>query len=167
MKNLKDIATIRDLPEAYAQPWALPATAVQAYPPVASEGTPGWLPAYPADPKSRFPQANRPPRPEVRTDGMAHETRHHAKTLPADLGAPAFVDGWKTRALMVGAVFSVIAVILGFLGQAQDGLGWDHFLRAWMLGTDAHLWLCRRRPGAAHGAVLLRRQVGPAAAAAP
>ena len=35
---------------------------------------------------------------------------------------------------MVGAVFAVIAVILGFLGQAEDGLGWDHLLRAWVLG---------------------------------
>jgi len=64
---------------------------------------------------------------------MAHET--HAKTLPADLSAPAFVDAWKMRALTVGVVCSVIAVILAFLGQAQDGLGWDHLLRAWTLGT--------------------------------
>jgi hypothetical protein len=64
---------------------------------------------------------------------MAHE--NHAKTLPADLSAPAFVDGWKTRALTVGAIFALIAVALGFLGQFQDGLGWDHFLRAWLLGT--------------------------------
>ena len=63
---------------------------------------------------------------------MAHE--NHAKTLPADLSAPAFVDGWKTRALTIGAVFTLIAVGLGFLGQSQDGLGWDHFLRAWVLG---------------------------------
>ena len=63
---------------------------------------------------------------------MAHES--HAKALPAELSAPAFVDGWKTRALMVGAIFSVIALILAFLGQAQDQLGWDHFLRAWVLG---------------------------------
>jgi hypothetical protein len=63
---------------------------------------------------------------------MAHET--HVKTLPADLSAPAFVDGWRSRAVMVGAVFTVIAVILGFLGQTQDHLGWDHFLRAWVLG---------------------------------
>jgi hypothetical protein len=63
---------------------------------------------------------------------MAHET--HAKSLPADLGAPAFVDGWMTRALVIGAIFSVIAVILALLGQAQDQLGWDHFLRAWLLG---------------------------------
>jgi len=65
---------------------------------------------------------------------MAHET--HAKTLPADLSAPSFVDGWQSRALVVGAVFSVIAIILAFLGQAQDPehLGWDHFMRAWVLG---------------------------------
>ena len=64
---------------------------------------------------------------------MAHET--HSKTLPANLSAPAFVDGWRSRALLVGAIFTVIAVILAFLGQAQDQLGWDHFLRAWVLGT--------------------------------
>jgi hypothetical protein len=68
---------------------------------------------------------------------MAHDNNpaSHAHALPAELGAPAFVDAWKSRALVTGAVFAVIAVILGFLGQAQDGLGWDHFLRAWTLGT--------------------------------
>jgi hypothetical protein len=25
--------------------------------------------------------------------------------------------------------------VLGFLGQAEDGLGWDHLLRGWLLGT--------------------------------
>jgi len=64
---------------------------------------------------------------------MAHDT-HHAKTLPADLGAPAFVDVWKTRATIVAVVFLLIAAGLGFLGQSQDGLGWDHFLRGWLLG---------------------------------
>ncbi|HWG20777.1 MAG TPA: hypothetical protein VG225_09620 [Terracidiphilus sp.] len=63
---------------------------------------------------------------------MAHEI--HAKTLPADLSAPPFVDAWKTRALMVGSVFSIVAVILAFLGQAQDQSGWNHLLRAWDLG---------------------------------
>ncbi len=63
---------------------------------------------------------------------MAHQT--HSKTLPADLGAPPFVDAWKTRALVIGSVFAVVAVILAFLGQAQDQLGWDHLLRAWDLG---------------------------------
>jgi hypothetical protein len=62
---------------------------------------------------------------------MAHETQH-ARALPADLDAPAFVDGWRTRALIVGVVFSVIAVGVGFL----DGHGFDidHLLRAWLLG---------------------------------
>ena len=67
---------------------------------------------------------------------MAHESHAstHARTLPANLGAPAFVDGWKSRALIVGVIFLALAVLLAFLGQAQDGLGWDHFLRAWVMG---------------------------------
>jgi len=59
---------------------------------------------------------------------MAHG--NHAKTLPANLGAPSFVDVWRTRALIVGAVFSVLAIILGFL----SGDGFNHFLRAWLHG---------------------------------
>jgi len=61
---------------------------------------------------------------------MAHET--HANTLPAELGAPAFVDAWKTRALTIGLVSSVIAAGLGF----ADGRGFDidHVLRGWLLG---------------------------------
>jgi len=68
----------------------------------------------------------------------SHASGHgagHAKALPAELGAPAFVDGWRNRAAVTAAIFAVIAVILGFLGQAQDGLGWDHLLRAWTMGT--------------------------------
>ncbi len=58
---------------------------------------------------------------------MAHET--HAKTLPADLSAPAMVDAWKMRALIVGRVFSVVAAVLALL----DG-SIDHVLRGWLLG---------------------------------
>jgi hypothetical protein len=58
---------------------------------------------------------------------MAHET--HARTLPADLSAPAFVGEWKTRALVVGIVFSVIAAALAAADHSQD-----HLLRAWLLG---------------------------------
>jgi len=62
---------------------------------------------------------------------MAHESHAatHAKTLPADLGAPAFVDGWMKRSLIVGVIFSVIAALLAF----ADG-SVDHLLRAWVLG---------------------------------
>ncbi|HWE85736.1 MAG TPA: hypothetical protein VG267_12390 [Terracidiphilus sp.] len=63
---------------------------------------------------------------------MAHQT--HSKTLPADLSAPVFVNAWKTRALIVCAVFAIVAVVLALLGQAQDQLGWEHVLRAWDLG---------------------------------
>jgi hypothetical protein len=58
---------------------------------------------------------------------MADET--HAKTLPAELGAPAFVDGWRNRALVIGLVFSGIAVGLAVADKTVD-----HVLRAWLLG---------------------------------
>jgi hypothetical protein len=58
---------------------------------------------------------------------MAHQT--HAKTLPAELGAPAFVDAWKMRALTIGLVFSVIAA-----GLALADKSIDHVLRGWLLG---------------------------------
>jgi hypothetical protein len=60
---------------------------------------------------------------------MAHETHAAARQLPADLNAPAFVDGWKSRSLMIGVVFSVIAAGLAF----ADG-SIEHVLRAWVLG---------------------------------
>src|SRR5271165_4636132 len=71
---------------------------------------------------------------------MAHTS--HAKTLPADLSAPPMVSAWQSRALVVGIVFSIIAVILAFLGQMQDGLGWDHLLRAWDLGLMITFGFC-------------------------
>ena len=65
---------------------------------------------------------------------MAHDA--HGKSLPADLGAPAFVDGWRNRALLTGVIFLGVAVVLALMGQSLDPehLGWDHFLRAWVLG---------------------------------
>ncbi len=58
---------------------------------------------------------------------MAHSS--HVRTLPADLGAPPVVDAWRTRALIIGAVFSVIAAVLALLDHSID-----HVLRAWVLG---------------------------------
>jgi len=55
VKDLKEIAQEKGLPESYAGPWTLPATAIQATPPVASEGTPAMAPAYPAPPKISVP----------------------------------------------------------------------------------------------------------------
>jgi len=50
IKNLKDLATEKHLPEGFAEPWTLPSTAIQAYPHDASQGTPAMAPANPADP---------------------------------------------------------------------------------------------------------------------
>jgi hypothetical protein len=61
IKDLKAIAEEKHLPAGFAQPWALPATAVQAYPPVAKEGTPGMAPGYPADPAIKIPQSKPAP----------------------------------------------------------------------------------------------------------
>ncbi len=58
---------------------------------------------------------------------MTHET--HEITLPAELGAPVFVDAWKRRALVIGLVFSCIAA-----GIAVADKSMDHALRAWLLG---------------------------------
>jgi mono/diheme cytochrome c family protein len=54
VQDLKSLATAEGHPE-YAQPWSLPATAVQAYPHVAKEGTPALAPANPADPLIKIP----------------------------------------------------------------------------------------------------------------
>ena len=59
-----------------------------------------------------------------------HNANTRSKQLPRDLSAPPFVDGWKSRALVIGVIFSVIAAGLGLL----DG-SIEHVLRAWLLGT--------------------------------
>ena len=63
---------------------------------------------------------------------MAHES--HKKTLPADLGAPAFVDTWRTRAIVVGVIFCVIAGIFAALDASTGHDPLTHILRAWVLG---------------------------------
>jgi hypothetical protein len=65
---------------------------------------------------------------------MAHQV--HAKTLPADLSAPPFVDAWKRRALVLCGISLVVAVIFAVLDSTvshQDPF--DHVLRAWLLGV--------------------------------
>ena len=54
VRELQDLANEAGHPED-AKPWALPSTAVQAYPPIKSEGTPAMAPANPADPKIEVP----------------------------------------------------------------------------------------------------------------
>ncbi|MGA2538263.1 MAG: cytochrome c [Terracidiphilus sp.] len=60
VKDLKDIAEENHLPAGFAEPWKLPATAVQAYPPITKEGTPAMAPANPADPEIKIPVSKAP-----------------------------------------------------------------------------------------------------------
>jgi len=55
VKSLKEVAAENNLPEGYAEPWALPSTAVQAYAHDAKQGDPGMAPANPADPAIKIP----------------------------------------------------------------------------------------------------------------
>ncbi len=55
IKNLKDVAAEKHLPEGFAEPWTLPATAIQAYPHDAAQGTPAMAPANPGDPAINIP----------------------------------------------------------------------------------------------------------------
>ena len=55
IKSLKDVAAEERLPEGFAKPWALPASAIQAYAHETRQGTPGMAPANPADPAITIP----------------------------------------------------------------------------------------------------------------
>ena len=67
-----------------------------------------------------------------------------SKGLTSTLTAPAFVDMWRRRALRVGLVFAILAVVLALLGAKfdQPALGFDHFLRAWLEGFVGCFGLC-------------------------
>jgi len=60
IQNLKDLAAAEGRSD-YANPWPMPATAVHSTAPIASEGTPGMAPAYPADPKITIPASKTAP----------------------------------------------------------------------------------------------------------
>jgi len=55
VRSLKEIAQEKHLPEGFAEPWALPSTAVQAYPHDVKQGNPAMAPANPADPTIKIP----------------------------------------------------------------------------------------------------------------
>jgi hypothetical protein len=63
----------------------------------------------------------------------------HAKVLPADLSAPAFVNAWRARALIVCVLFTVTAVALALIAGPD---GWQHVCRAWVLGLVLTFGFC-------------------------
>jgi hypothetical protein len=60
VRDLKDIAAESGHPE-FAEPWALPITAIQAYPHDTTQGTPAMAPANPADPAIKIPTSKPAP----------------------------------------------------------------------------------------------------------
>ncbi len=60
----------------------------------------------------------------------SHSSHGHDPVMPTSLATPLFVGAWRSRAILTGGIFAVVALILGFL--AHDGF--QHFLRAWLLG---------------------------------
>ena len=58
----------------------------------------------------------------------------HARSLPAGLGAPPVVDLWRSRALLAGIVFAVMAAVLALLDHQPNVPALDHVLRGWVLG---------------------------------
>jgi hypothetical protein len=61
VKDLKELAQEKHLPASFAEPWTLPATAIQSYPRDASQGYPAMAPAYLADPAIKIPLSNPAP----------------------------------------------------------------------------------------------------------
>ena len=59
VKNLKDIAHDEGLPPSFAEPWQMPATAVQPYEHDWKQGWPAMAPANPADPRQTAPNATK------------------------------------------------------------------------------------------------------------
>ena len=61
VQSLPDIASEENLPPGYAQPWTLPASAIQALPPPAGQGTPAMAPPQAAYPKITIPKTKAAP----------------------------------------------------------------------------------------------------------
>jgi len=60
VKSLKDVAASEGLPQSFAEPWSMPATAVQPYEHDWKQGWPAMAPANPADPRQLAPNATKP-----------------------------------------------------------------------------------------------------------
>jgi hypothetical protein len=61
--------------------------------------------------------------------GLVHETHHGPRTLPAVLTAPQAVGMWRTRAIVVAAVFGLLSLVFLLVPG-----GHGHLLRAYLMG---------------------------------
>ena len=83
--------------------------------------------------------------------GLVHE-HHEPRTLPAVLTAPQAVGMWRTRAIVVAAIFGLLSLVFLLVPGGKE-----HLLRAYLMGYHDLLQLRRRKPGAVDGAVCVRR----------
>ncbi len=60
VESLKNLVAEKGYPDGSDQPWEMPTTAIQAYPPDKSQGTPAMGNAYPFDPKVFIPHQAMP-----------------------------------------------------------------------------------------------------------
>jgi hypothetical protein len=58
-----------------------------------------------------------------------HHDHYEPRVLPASLAAPTIVSAWRTRALMVFAVATILSVFFAFTHEGRN-----HILRAYLLG---------------------------------
>ena len=66
------------------------------------------------------------------TNGYSFATR----ALKGDLAAPsALLARWRRRALIFGAVFSILAVLLAVLAEVMEGDKFQHLLTSWLMGA--------------------------------
>src|ERR1700722_11248070 len=59
---------------------------------------------------------------------------HHANSLPSQLNAPLLLNAWRRRAMVVGAIFAVLSIVLAVLAATVDHDGINHLLRSYLLG---------------------------------
>jgi mono/diheme cytochrome c family protein len=69
VRSLKDVAASENLPASSAEPWSMPATAVQPYAHDWKQGWPAMAPANPADPQQTAPNANKTANPAAPATG--------------------------------------------------------------------------------------------------
>ena len=64
------------------------------------------------------------------------ETHGHAtRTLTGDLAAPpTLIAAWRRRALTVGGVFTILAVVLVVLAEVVEHDHFNHLIRSWLMG---------------------------------
>jgi hypothetical protein len=66
---------------------------------------------------------------------VTNEHGHTERTLTAGLAAPPLLlAAWRRRALLAGAVFGILALVLVVLAELIEHDHFDHLIRSWLMG---------------------------------